>query len=126
MPTHAHAHAHSYADNQTPNYMPAAGPWRAHLEGEADAARVLAQALHVGLARAAHERAAHHARLQQRRRLVLMDVLQRLQAHLHPPRAPALSAFSPARMSATQRCSPRALPAKQHWPWQRMLIKPDI
>lgn len=55
---------------------------RAHLEGEADAARVLAEAFHVRLTCAAHERAADNGRLQQCSRLVLMDVLQRLQAHL--------------------------------------------
>ncbi len=54
----------------------------AHLEREADVARVLAQPPDLGVARAAQQRAAHHARLQQRGRLVLMDVLQRVQANL--------------------------------------------
>lgn len=55
---------------------------RAHLEGKANAACILTQALHIWLACSAHQRPAHNAGLQQRRCLVLVDVLQRLQTHL--------------------------------------------
>jgi hypothetical protein len=62
-----------------------------HLEGEADVAGVGAQAGDVLLGGAAHDGAAHHRRLQQRCRLVLVDVLQRGQPHLQGPCTPTVA-----------------------------------
>jgi hypothetical protein len=57
---------------------------QSHLEREPDVERVAAQLLDGLVARAADDRAAHHGRLQQRRRLVLVDVAQHVQPDLLP------------------------------------------
>ena len=63
------------------------GKWEVnpHLEGQAYAAGVLPEAFQVRLPGSAHDGPTDHAGLQQRRRLVLVDVLQRVDAHLQSP-----------------------------------------
>jgi hypothetical protein len=86
--SHARTHARTHARRHTPSAPHAVHTAhgtqsaRAHLEGEPDVERVAPQLLHRAVVRAAHDGAAHHGRLQQRRRLVLVDVLEHVQAHL--------------------------------------------